>query len=88
MKSLKQIQKDESGQIREVQLTGTIAITLVIVLLVYFSVRNSINQNSFTAAQNTTMTNVDSNVNSGLELFGLVVLVSAAALILALIAGI
>lgn len=88
MKSLKQLMKDEKGQVQNVRVTGVVAITLVIVVLVYFSVRNTIDQTDFTSDQNDTMDAIDDNVESGLELFGLVVIVAAASLILALLGGI
>jgi len=109
MQTLKEIFDDTKGvgttEVGAVTAIGTVAITIVIVLLVYFNVRNSPilnNTNSTggavynaptgsaiqTAAQASTLGVVDANVSSGFELFGLVVLVSAAAVILALIAGI
>lgn len=84
---LGQLIQSRKGQVESVRITGVVAVTLIIIVLIVFRVRNSIDQDSFTADQNTTLDNIDTNVYGGLELYGLAVIVAAAALILGLLGG-
>lgn len=73
--------KGKKGALGVQQIVGTLvagSILVMIGLYTYSKVGGSIDQSSFTAAENQTMSNVKSNVTSGFDLTSILFIVIAA----------